>query len=420
MKTLRDELVRFVTELRSAGVRVSVAETIDAMNAVAASGLERGRMREAMAAALIKDEADRPAFDQLFSTFFPGAARRTGDGRIKPGDHSTAAPGFGRGENASMRSRPVEEEPHKLGEREKAARKKVQPADQEAAHKPQSVEREEEQEARGGQQAGQPASTPRGEPKSAARAGNRPAAGEAGTQARLREVERKPFADYSALEFEQARDALALLVRRFRVRLGRRLKIARRGRIDFRRTIRASIQRGGALAELRYRARRPRHIDLVILADISGSVRYASELALELTAGARAFFRRVRSFVYIDHLAEADFEQGHLVMTPALDLYARSDFGRVLAELWERRGELLSRATVMVIIGDGRNNRRPARADLIREMARTCRAVIWLNPEERERWGTGDSAIFQYEKEVNALIASRDLRELQDGLLKVA
>ncbi len=144
----------------------------------------------------------------------------------------------------------------------------------------------------------------------------------------------------------------------------------RAGRLDFRRTIRASIQRGGALSDLRFRARRPRHIDLVILADISGSVRYSSTLMLELIAGAANFFRRVRSFVFIDRLAEAEFEQKHLVMTPPLDLYARSDFGRVLGELWERRGELLNRATVLVIMGDGRNNRRPARADLLREMGR--------------------------------------------------
>ena len=145
--------------------------------------------------------------------------------------------------------------------------------------------------------------------------------------------------DYSDLEFDEARDALAPIARRFRVRLGRRLRMAKTGRLDFRRTIRASIQRGGALSDLRFRARRPRHIDLVILADISGSVRYSSTLMLELIAGAAQFFRRVRSFVFIDRLAEAEFEQKHLVITPQLDLYARSDFGRVLGELWERRGE---------------------------------------------------------------------------------
>jgi uncharacterized protein with von Willebrand factor type A (vWA) domain len=101
-------------------------------------------------------------------------------------------------------------------------------------------------------------------------------------------------------------------------------------------------------------------------------------------------------------------------------LYARSDFGRVLGELWDRRAGLLTRTTVVVILGDGRNNRLPARADLIREIARICRGVVWLNPEDPARWGTGDSAIKQYARELGAIIPSRNLRELQSALLKVA
>ncbi|HMD03669.1 MAG TPA: VWA domain-containing protein [Candidatus Binatus sp.] len=237
--------------------------------------------------------------------------------------------------------------------------------------------------------------------------------------ARLRAIERRPFDHYSILDYDEAREALAPLIRRFRIRLGRRLRLAKRGKIDFRRTIRAAMQRGGAMIDLNYRARRPRHVDLVILADISGSVRYAAQLMLELMAGARECFRRVSSFVYVDHLAEADFEQGHLVMTPPLDLYARSDFGRVIGELWQRRTGLLTRATLVVIMGDARNNRLPARADVIREIARVCRGVVWLNPEDPARWGTGDSAIKQYAREVSAVAPSRNLRELQAALAAI-
>jgi len=71
-------------------------------------------------------------------------------------------------------------------------------------------------------------------------------------------------------------------------------------------------------------------------------------------------------------------------------------------------------------MGDGRNNRLPARADLIREIGRICRGVVWLNPEDPARWGTGDSAIKQYAREVNAIVPSRNLRELQAALVRVA
>ncbi|MGH7932023.1 MAG: VWA domain-containing protein, partial [Candidatus Binataceae bacterium] len=257
-------------------------------------------------------------------------------------------------------------------------------------------------------------------PDAAAEATGDASGPEAARQMRLRNAERIPFARYSELDYEAARDALVPLVRRFRVRVSRRLRIARTGKIDFRRTIRAAIQHGGAFAELRMRSRRPRHIDLLIVADISGSVGYASGLMLEMVAGARECFRRVKSFVFIDHLAEAGFEQGHVTMEPPLDFYARSDFGRVLRELWERRAALLGRATVLVIMGDGRNNRRPARADLLRQIAGICHAVVWLNPEPPERWGSGDSAIWQYAREVDSLVACGNLHELERALARVA
>ena len=56
----------------------------------------------------------------------------------------------------------------------------------------------------------------------------------------------------------------------------------------------------------------------------------------------------------------------------------------------------------------------------VREIARTCRAVVWLNPEDPARWGTGDSAIKQYAREVKLLVPSRNLRELQVALTAIA
>jgi uncharacterized protein with von Willebrand factor type A (vWA) domain len=415
MTNLRDELLRFVNQLRGASVRVSIAETLDAMNGIVAAGLERVPMREALAATLIKDEDDRHIFDELFATFFGGARVATDDGWRKRGSASSIASGAGRIESESIRAMRKDEKPAQSA----TAAAKDQPQEKSQNESEQESDESREAESEREDTAGE---DDQAEP---AEESNEPGAEHDATVAsghgeRRRKIERTPFEHYTDLEFEEARDALAPIARRFRVRLGRRMRMASRGRLDFRRTIRASIQRGGALSDLRFRARRPRHIDLVILADISGSVRYSSTLMLELIAGASKFFRRVRSFVFIDRLAEADFEQKHLVMTPPLDAYARSDFGRVLGELWERRGAVLNRATVLVIMGDGRNNRRPARADLLREMARMCRAAIWLIPEERERWGTGDSAIFQYAREVTALVPARDLRELEAALISTA
>jgi uncharacterized protein with von Willebrand factor type A (vWA) domain len=407
MPTLTQTISSFIAELRAAGVRISLAETLDAMRAVTASGLERTRMREALAATLVKDEADRPTFDEVFARCFGNTGGAHGanqkDDRSYSGVHGRG------GQNTMGFSQPrAEEEPASLFAPAKAAtpeeRRSSAPLSEQDTYRAMQSDATSDEDM----------AEDRGFAKErAGSSGYDASAGDAARQKRLRTIERLPFAQYSELEYEIAREALAPLIRRFRVRVSRRLHIAKSGRLDFRRTIRAAIQRGGTLTDLRMRARRRRHIDLVLLADISGSVKYASELMLEMAAGAQSCFRRVRSFVFIDHMAEAAFEHGRVTMAPQLDLYAHSDCGLMLRELWERRTELLGRATVVVIMGDGRNNRRPPRADLLRHVAELCRAVIWLNPEPTERWNTGDSAIAHYEQVVDAMIPCENLKVLE-------
>lgn len=424
MARLRDQLVSFIAALRDAGVRVSVAESIDAMNAVAAVGLERAMMHEALAASLIKDEADRALFDESFNRFFSAPRADRGEHPDQRGAQVSAAAGRGRpGDDPFSLPRddapPRKPEQPRDGAQSSDRDEKSSPSEAKPSKNTAAAHRDDAK----GKEAERKSDQTRGKEEQSgadAREESRTPGIDAARIARLRAIERMPFDNFSDLDYDEARDALAPLIRRFRIRLGRRLRLAKTGRIDFRRTIRAAMQRGGAMIDLNFRARRPRHVDLVILADISGSVRYAAQLMLELMAGARGCFRRISSFVYVDHLAEADFEDGHLVMTPALDLYARSDFGRVLGELWQRRSGLLTRSTIVVIMGDGRNNRLPARADVVREISRACRAVVWLNPEDPARWGTGDSAIKQYAREVKLLVPSRNLRELQVALTAIA
>src|SRR3989442_5945970 len=77
---MRSRILVFVQALRADGVDLSVAETMDAVRAVAAAGVEREVLRESLAACLVKDEEDRPTFDRLFEASFPlvGAGREAG------------------------------------------------------------------------------------------------------------------------------------------------------------------------------------------------------------------------------------------------------------------------------------------------------------------------------------------------------
>ncbi len=367
---MRARILDFVQTLRArGGVEVSVAESLDALVAVAAVGVEREPMREALAAALVKHEADRPAFDRLFDEAFPlvggaeeGRRRRRGAG----GGTVPTGAGRGVGEGSRARARDEKEERGEQGRRDAAATRR------EASGATDSARRESR-------------------------------------AARARRLLALPFREFTSRDVEEARELVRDLGARLRGRLARRERQARRGRVDFRRTIRHSMSSGGVPVRPRFRARRPGRPDLVALCDLSGSVAAASELLLGLIAPAADHFRRVHLFAYVDRLCPVSIEHGHVAPGGPLDLHARSDFGRVLVELWERQRARLTRSALLLVLGDARNNRLPPRADLLRAIADRVQRIVWLVPEPRARWDTGDSVLGMYAPACEAVVECVDL-----------
>src|SRR5580658_8561926 len=108
----RDSLLEFIGTLRAAGMRISVAESLDAMRAVAAVGLEqRGRLREALASTLLKDEAERGVFDDAFAAYFGRGRGPLREGGRRPssgsGLYGIGGEGGGTGLAPAERARPV-------------------------------------------------------------------------------------------------------------------------------------------------------------------------------------------------------------------------------------------------------------------------------------------------------------------------
>ena len=366
---MRSRLLAFAQALRADGIAISVAESMDAVAAVAAAGVERETMREALAAALVKDERDRPTFDQLFDRAFPlGAGEITARGRRRSAGAGEEA-GAGRG-GTSQGGRGGAREPEsadvlgqrRTGEREDAGRR--------GEH-----ERDDGQRAH-----------------------------RTGRAARRQALLEQPLELLTARDVAEARELVRELGARLRGRLARRERALRRGRLDLRRTLRAAVGTGGVPLRLRRRGRRPGRPDLVALCDLSGSVAAASELLLGLVAPAARYFRRVHLYAYVDRLCPVSIERGHVAPAGRLDLHARSDFGRVLGDLWQRERGVLGRGTLVLVLGDARNNRLPPRADLLRAVREQVQRVLWLVPEPLERWDTGDSVLRLYATSCDAVV----------------
>jgi uncharacterized protein with von Willebrand factor type A (vWA) domain len=391
----RDLTLRFINELRTAGLRISISESMDALQAVAAIGVERELFREALAACLVKDEEDRIVFDETFARFFAGpGTRHRGKHQEKGGERGAKQHTKTNGEE----SRPQEQPQQRRLAQQQPQKSPDQQPQQESAPRPSDLAALEE----------------------GAEKGLHPVEEEAGFKARLarqKALLEKPFKAFDARDVEETTELVEQLARQFRSRLSRRYQRRKRGRLDFRRTIRASISHGGVPVAVKFRGRRPGKPDLLAFCDLSGSVALVSDFLLALLAPATAYFRRVRLFAYVDRLCEVSFEHGHIVPHAELDLYARSDFGKVLQNFWSEQGELmLTPHTVVLILGDARNNRRPPRPDLLVRMRAQAKKLIWLNPEPRERWNTGDSVIGLYAQVCHFVLPCGNLRELLTAL----
>jgi uncharacterized protein with von Willebrand factor type A (vWA) domain len=211
----------------------------------------------------------------------------------------------------------------------------------------------------------------------------------------------------------------AAIAGRVTARFRRRLAPRKTGRLDFRRTIRIAVPRGGVPFERRFRGRRPGRPDLTALCDVSASAAIATEFFLMLLAPAAPYFRRVRLFGFVDRLVEIEFVDGQVRPAAPIDLMARSDFGRVLRDLDDAPG-LLGADTVLLVLGDARNNRRPPRADLLATARRRVRRIVWLNPEPRERWNTADSVMAAYARHADVVEACGNLAELERAVAALA
>ncbi|MFI5101114.1 MAG: VWA domain-containing protein, partial [Actinomycetes bacterium] len=219
------------------------------------------------------------------------------------------------------------------------------------------------------------------------------------------------------------RRAVHPLARRLATRLAARRRTGRSGRLDVRRTIRASMGTGGVPVVTRHRTRRPHRPELVLLCDLSGSVSSFAGFTLMLTWALHEQFAKVRAFAFVDGCDEVtrflDVADDLPDALARINRDARlvwfdghSDYGHAFEEFAERYGPAVTPAASLLILGDGRTNYRDPGLATLRQLAGAARHSYWLNPEPRGQWGGGDSAAPRY-AEVVEMVECRTVAQLE-------
>jgi hypothetical protein len=459
--SLFERHVAFVGALRTAGITVSIAEGLDAAAAVRVVPLiDREQLRAAYAATLLKRQLQRPLFDGVFDLYFPpvlghsvanegpDAWRGAEPDRIPPapwevddpirlrlraeladylrtGDEQLAAaiareavaafgaaPGTDAGRTSWSRVTVLDRlSPQTLmagllaeflagapsgGLAERVARTTIDGRIRRFGHLVESDVRRRMAE--------------QAQTSDVARTAIRPS------------IDRVAFLSATKTELAQLRREVQPLARRLATRLAADQRHGRRGQLDFRRTVRASLASGGVPLTTHHRPRRPAKTDLVVLCDVSESVASFAHFTLLLMYALREQFSRVRTFAFVDKLDEvtaffapgADVVDAVTALTQRADvvgLYGRTDYGRAIEQFATQYPDAIGRRSSVLILGDARSNYGDLAIPVLTRLVDQARHAFWLNPERQQLWDTGDSAASAYAT-VMPMVECRNLEQL--------
>jgi uncharacterized protein with von Willebrand factor type A (vWA) domain len=448
---MESRILQLIAALRASGVRVSLAESTEAFSATDLMGVQhREHFRLSLRTTLIKDARDLPVFDQLFPLFFgSGAPPLTGG---NPNDELTS-------EEAQMLAEALRSytqdlrrqmerltsgEPLTQRELESLARlagldqagdlryqrwmaermmklmafPEVRKAMQELMEQlaQMGMDADRLQRFRGLVQQNLDALKEQVENYAGERIAENmsrqpPSEGVDG-------LVNRPFhalsdADKKLLQREVQRLAAVL-----RTRIALRQKRAKSGQLDPKATIRANLKYHGVPMEIRRRDR-VRKPKIVVICDISTSMRFCSELMLGFLYALQGQVSKTHAFAFIDHLEyiSGDFSGSNADQAIQAVLwrmpggYYNTDLGWSLENFTHRYMDTLNGQATLIVVGDGRNNYNDPRLDLFARMSRNAARTLWLNPESPVLWH-GDSDMPRYAPLCDEVLKVGNLREL--------
>lgn len=451
-----ERIIRFIAALRSAGVRVSLAESTDAFLAVQRLGVgSRTAFRTSLSATLIKEAADQAKFEELFPLFFSDSEtpafvdinqELSGDEyqqmlealdqynrerlrrlleRLMAGtplseqEMAELADQVGiesaqdlrfRGWMAQRMARALGFDAlrHVLAELAEALEKAgISPERAEQIVELLSQNRDallEQLNQYAGKRIADQLTIRKPEPTA-------------------QELLNRPFQSLNDREIEQLRKETTRLANALRTRIALRQKRSNSGEMDAKATFRANLKHQAVPIELRFH-RRSLKPKLVAVCDISTSMRACSEFMLSLLYSLQGQIHKTNAFAFIDHLEyiSPDLQSRDARLAVEQVLYRlpsghyNTDLGNTISNFFDHFLDMVDHRTTFIVVGDGRNNYNNPRLDLFRAIKKRARKLIWLNPEPRKLWNQGDSDMYRYAPLCDAILQVGNMAELTDAI----
>ena len=246
---------------------------------------------------------------------------------------------------------------------------------------------------------------------------------------RLRNLQRTNLTSVDKRNYKLIEQLVRKSAKRLASLHGRRRRVTKRGLLDVRRTIAANAAYDGFLFHTKWKTTRIERPKIMVICDVSGSVSRVARFLLLFLYCLQDVLPKVRSFVFSSDMAEVTDTLSRSDVEDSLsEIMVRwgnqpTDYGKALRDFQASALNDIDKRTTVIMLGDARNNNNHSQAGIWEEVYRRSQRVIWLNPEGKFSWNTGDSIINEYApycSQVETCNNVRDLNRILSSLLKRA
>ena len=214
------------------------------------------------------------------------------------------------------------------------------------------------------------------------------------SQMRLTQADKSDYKIMSGIIKKMARRLISVHSRRKRK--------SQRGLLDIRSTIRANQEYDGILFETVWKKTKVDRPKIVALCDVSGSVANVSRFFLMFLHSLTEILPNVRTFAFSNKAGEVTdlFENKDIEVAAAETLLLNgggsTDYGQAFVDLEGLLENNIDRKTTVIILGDARSNYGDPRCDVLKTIQEKSKRILFLNPEPKSVWGTGDSEMLRF------------------------
>ncbi len=199
----------------------------------------------------------------------------------------------------------------------------------------------------------------------------------------------------------RVQDLVRRMAKKLAARHSRRRKVTKRGQLNMAKTLRRGIAHEGVLFNLYWKSTKKQRPQILAVCDVSGSVSAYAKFLLMFLYSLYDVLPRVRSFAFSNRLGEVSelFDQHSVEKAVELVNWqygGATDYGASLMDFAQLALDDIDSQTTVIILGDARNNNGDPRLDVMQSIYARAKQVIWLNPESRPMWGSGDSEMPRY------------------------